>query len=312
MKRRNIFSLLLAIAMTFTLAINAFAFGETTYVVTITTDDGVTNITGSGLTFSSGTLSGSLANGSYDITIVYADGKELDEANGLTVSDTTGTITVNGANVTGSITTKDSASASSGKTSDTGTTTVTGDLQLPTVDVKVPPTASVVVNPYLMEVEDKSTDTVISTVQVVTNYTDAKLKVEATPTGTSSGITFKETSAAQNEGDSEAEQKEIFLFLQVGAATAADGTGFTAKAVGDYSSSDKTLSLVKTSGSSAAEVVLDAASKTTPNYCAFKLIGNTNSLVKDAWTSEDTVSVSIAFTFTAQPNLPAGAANNGG
>lgn len=113
------------------------------------------------------------------------------------------------------------------------TTTITGTYQAITIDVTVPETGTVVVNPYGLPVSfTKSDDTEVKiTGQQITtapmairNNTDLDLTVSVTVTGTAKGsLKFSTTSNAE----STTAANNAFVYLQAQPLTIADGTTLT-------------------------------------------------------------------------------------
>lgn len=114
-------------------------------------------------------------------------------------------------------------------------TTITGAYQDIVIDVTVPETGTVVINPYGLPVEyTKSDDTVkkITGQQITTapmaimNNTDLDLDVSVTVTGTAQGsLKFSATTNV----DSTTAANNAFVYLQAQPLTIADGTTITSK-----------------------------------------------------------------------------------
>lgn len=116
-------------------------------------------------------------------------------------------------------------------------TTITGAYQDIDIDVTVPATGTVVVNPYGLPVEYTKSDSTVKKItgqQITTapmaimNNTDLDLDVSVTVTGTAQGsLKFSTTSNA----DSTTPANNAFVYLQAQPLTIADGTtGMTNKA----------------------------------------------------------------------------------
>lgn len=128
------------------------------------------------------------------------------------------------------------------------TTTITGAYQDVIIDVTVPETGTVVINPYGLPIEyTKSDDTVakITGQQITTapmaimNNTDLDLSVSVTVTGTAQGsLKFSPTSNAE----STTAANNAFVYLQASQLTIAnDATGMTSKADDSETLSDAVI-----------------------------------------------------------------------
>lgn len=190
---------------------------------------------------------------------------------------------------------------------------VEGTIQLPTVNVVLPTAASMILNPYELEVKlNKNdatgvTDQIISPVMMVKNLSNIGIQVGVTAQGTlgRGEATFKSTTAAASTN------KEVFVYamFQIGddTMTDADFTAPTTPADGDriVVLSDTAKPVTKlaptdTAVKSGGDLnVLAATSGKTPaanGVLGFKFFGDASKTA--AWTDKDTVGATLVFTFT--------------
>lgn len=193
------------------------------------------------------------------------------------------------------------AFAGSTTTTPTNATEFTGSTEAPTVSVTVPASATFVVNPYKMSVQnaagDDVTDQVVAATQYVTNLSDVPLTVDVTVTGTTEGNAAFATSSTQ--GSRAPTTNSVFLYAEFGAATANDGSADPTWGTA-YSTTATNQVLVGARATSKKGVAkLAATDGSAANYLAYKLAGDAASAPTTAWTDADKVKVSVAFTFTA-------------
>lgn len=165
---------------------------------------------------------------------------------------------------------------------------VTGKTNTANIKITVPTTGSIVLNPYGLSYTDEvvttaSTAQVISAVQAIKNESELPVKVSTSVTGTIEGATFATaTAVAENE-------KKVFLEFGVEKiANVADG----AKPV-LTSPTKKTLS---TAAVNFDPITLDEKTGAKPSL-AFGFTGDASKNPTNAWTADDIVGATIAFTF---------------
>ena len=188
-----------------------------------------------------------------------------------------------------------------------GNVDITGETKVPTIKITVPTEGKVLVNPYQMkytegegDAKDK-TDSIISTDYYIVNDSDVPVKVNATVTGkieTGSGAIF---SAAALKGTEVT--KSVFMYLEIG-TTSATGTAATYETAFDAKSTKQIVVGAK-AVTKAGTVTMDEKGGAAP--CAsYKFFGSVASAPAKAWTSDDSVSVDVVFTFTPQIAVVAG------
>lgn len=182
---------------------------------------------------------------------------------------------------------------------------VTGNTLMPTIKLKVPTAAGVVLNPYGMKIKETSgawgldstgtvQDKVVSAISNIENLSDVGISVGVTATGTvSAGVTFAKTDTLPENKD-----KQVFVKLQLLQAndTTSDADAF-ATPTGE-------IILATTAAKLATPIVLAASSDGTSaannGVLAFRFTGDVSATPAIAWTNKDTVGATIAFTFTPQ------------
>jgi hypothetical protein len=217
-------------------------------------------------------------------------------------------------------------------TKDANSTTVTGTYQETTIDVTVPTTGTVTINPYGLDVEVTKSDEktavkfsgqqILSAPMYIANNSKYDLTVDASiTTKMNGGVTLAESTLA----DSKSTDKSAYVYFQMVAIDDA-ATKSAAKdvndAVIDACSKDATwedadeivLDSTKTvaTTSDKGEITLKAA--TTPasgsgdsavaatyakgSVAVFRLAGDCIKTPATAWAAKDGFTATIAFTFT--------------
>lgn len=179
------------------------------------------------------------------------------------------------------------------------TTEVAGTTKVPTVNVTIPTSAAITVNPYKMSVDvsadqdgsDMKNDQIISPVQYVKNESDVAIALDVSITGKVEGEAVFATAPVTDK----ILTKSAFVYFEIKAATAEDGTGDPTWATAyDSKATDQVLLAAK------AVVKKDVAKlgkgDETPTYAAFRLNGNVADKSTKPWASTDKVSATIAFT----------------
>lgn len=211
----------------------------------------------------------------------------------------------------------DSATAAEG-TEITGSSTV----NLPTIQITVPTTADIIINPYQMTYKDDDTgieasSQIISAEQKIESLSDVAVAVnvkELTTTNVTDGITIE--SAALT---SKIVAKSAFLYLEVVNANA-DGTytfadtynksAATQVIIPNSEATDSKGKEIAKASKDSIVVLAAAADENTPSTAAFKINGNvvanpvktdgTGEEVGDPWTASDSIGISFKFTFSPQ------------
>ncbi len=191
-----------------------------------------------------------------------------------------------------------------------GTVKVDGSIQMPTINVVLPTVASMVLNPYGMDVTlvkggTPVQDQVVSTLMQVKNLSDINIKVEAKVLGTvgKGDVTFATASVA---GDTSAKKAYIYGVFEVGDATDTfDGsesatvtlsttdTAVTGFADTDVAGNTNTLAASTDKKNPAAGGVLN-----------FQFFGDTSD--RTDWNDKDTLGATVTFKF-----IPVGNAGGG-
>ncbi len=189
------------------------------------------------------------------------------------------------------------------------------------IRVEIEPAYNVQINPYHIAVKPFGAETddavsheaVIHQPCLITSKTGLPLEVKAAVTATPrGGIRLLESSAA----GAPQEEKNLFLFFEMQTVSDQDMTGAVWTAPGGYtgptdfdpdgdgvvdSGVERAVTALREGEDVPAGIVIPGASESAPNYAAFR-IGGDASLPEDIeqWTAEDSVSISIVFTFTSQ------------
>ena len=191
--------------------------------------------------------------------------------------------------------------AANTETSLTQNTEVTGSTEAPTIKITVPATNTVIVNPYKMTVQnaagDDVTDQIVSATKYIKNESDVALKVSAEVTGKPAGALTLATASTQG-GTRAVTTNSVFMSFEIGAATAEDGTGDPTWAANGYDSKLASQILVSAKAVKKADMLTLGVGETTATYAGYRLTGDAADTPTNAWTENDKVDVSIAFTFT--------------
>lgn len=203
-------------------------------------------------------------------------------------------------------------------------TEYTIDTKTPNVQVTVPSSGAVKLNPYQIKIKDVSalaigngendgeTGSVLAAKTFITNKSDVPVKMSITVTGSiPQGSAAKFATGPVSETE---QNRAVFMFVDVGAvADAADASALstaTATALCDvtydstklYNASTKTGSqgVVKTGDLKLVDILTIPVPGTgkVANYVPIQIGGNCATTPKDAWTAADTVGVTMTFSFT--------------
>lgn len=185
-------------------------------------------------------------------------------------------------------------------------TKVTGSTEVPTINVTVPTTAAFVVNPYGLSLDHDNdnatpdvTDQIISDVAYLKSTTETALRVTATVTGEAKGNTKLATATTQ--GAKAPTTNSVFLYFEIGKATADDGNGDPTWGTA-YDAKATNQILVAAKATTKADVVVmdkcpDPTDADSATIAAYRLAGDAVSAPAVAWAATDTVDVTVAFTF---------------
>jgi len=158
----------------------------------------------------------------------------------------------------------------------------------PIIDVIVPATGSVIINPYRLNVKLDGVMTreqIVNPAQVLTSHSNVPVLVNATATGViSAGSEAVFVSKPPN-----AEAKEVFLYVEFQPTN--DNW------IGEYIGAPNQM-IVTADGSSKDAVMTLDAGMDSPSYGAYRLFGALSTAPDEMWSSADGIEVSVAFTFT--------------
>lgn len=206
-----------------------------------------------------------------------------------------------------------SATALAGETDLEQTTEITGTTQTPTISITVPVGGDVILNPYKMSVDvseaqdgsDVVNTQIISAPEYIKNKTDVALSISATVTGKVAGEAVFATASTQG-GTRPVTTKSAFVYLEVIDAGAGDDADATAPTTvptdADWAAYDakaaNQILLAAKAVSKANMLTVPAVADASSSFIAYRLAGDAASSPTKAWTPADTVSATIAFTFT--------------
>ncbi len=188
--------------------------------------------------------------------------------------------------------------------------TVDSDIDLPVIDVTVPTSVSLLLNPYqisyaeeieedVVEAKDQvGPSSIISVPGTITNASNVPIGVNATVSATTPTTDFTLATAPIKTAD---KTKTAFIMLTV-AETEEDlqaaMVGPEVKATSTAPTGKNQLIIGKTAITKKDMVVLDAGNKEATT-ALFTFSGNMcTTLEKGSWTSTDKVTVSLKFSFT--------------
>lgn len=186
---------------------------------------------------------------------------------------------------------------------DTYSTTITASCKVPTIKVTVPSTGQVYLNPLKLTVfinGESTSDQIISAPCCIANESDIPITVDVTVTGAvNEGSDM--TLVASSTQDSESTDKSAFIYFEMQSADTDDPNDVTWDS--EYDSSKHII--VDTSAAGQSKENILTLSAITPEgavaaggYGAFRLAGDAVETPANVWTSQDGISVEVAFTFT--------------
>lgn len=194
------------------------------------------------------------------------------------------------------------ATAAAG-TGDFPSTIITASCKLPTIRVTVPSTGNVYLNPYELTVSVNGEDTndqIISTPCCIANESNIPLKVDVNVTcevGANSDMALAGSSTKVSSSTS----KEAFIYFEMQSANTSDVNDVQWDT--EYDSSKHIVITTAEDGASKEDVLTLAAMTSDGEvaeggYASFRLTGDAVRAPTTAWTSNDNIIVTVAFTFT--------------
>lgn len=186
-----------------------------------------------------------------------------------------------------------------------------GSMSVPTINITVPDSGTVVLNPYKLSVTPQggsaTTDQIINATSHITNASNVALNVSATVTGKlptgKKDVTF--ATATTNNPAKPLTTNAIFMYFEIGPAAsdtaeASWPEGYVAKPAADQ---EVKQILVKSGATTVNNLLtlesgVNASGSAAPTYAAYRLTGDIVSAPTRAWAEDDNVSASVAFTFT--------------
>lgn len=187
-----------------------------------------------------------------------------------------------------------------------GTVKVEGSIQVPTLNVVLPTTASMVMNPYNMSVKldprdpaSAVNDQIISSTMEVKNLSNIGVQVGINVTGTTGkgDVAFAANSAAT----STAKEAYVYVAFEIGSTglDVADTNGSGNSTVVLSTTPADVTDFAPTAAAGNANTLAASADSKTPatnGVLGFKFFGDTAPVT--TWTDKDTLAATIAFTFT--------------
>lgn len=164
---------------------------------------------------------------------------------------------------------------------------------LPKVEVDIPTSAGmVIVNPYALRVDEYDSQ-IISDVQTLTNRTPVPMQVSVSVTGNTTGnAVFSDSKVSKRET-----AKKIFVYLIFQLQSDPDDI----RQVSYNADNERHLLVSKTTVKKTAFITMKAAPLPDSNYLSFQAFGNCAGSPKEEWTKDDTVGMTIAFSFKMLP-----------
>ena len=178
---------------------------------------------------------------------------------------------------------------------------VTGTTKTADIKITVPTSGSIVLNPYELNYDlpagsnpATSTDQIISAKQYIHNESDLPVKVSGTVTGTAEGAEFVAGSAA-----AVTDKKAVNLKFTIG-AVANDTAALPSTGAIELTTTAQDL----------PDTTLDKKNGTN-TYVVFGFTGDASKNPTNAWTADDIVGATIAFTFALDNSGAGGGSNTG-
>lgn len=185
--------------------------------------------------------------------------------------------------------------------------TITADTRVPIIDVSVPDSADVIINPYEMPVDigtgQKDYGQIISTPSCVSNYSDTAIQMDLAVTAHVREDSTMELVQSPTGGGGT--QKQAFIYLEF---QQTDTDRFQDVQWDSAYSASKPTHIVLREGETVFRTNLMKLPPVTPKgkvapggYAPFRLTGDAAASPTDEWTTDDGIDVRIAFTFKPLP-----------
>lgn len=185
--------------------------------------------------------------------------------------------------------------------------TITADTRIPIVEVTVPDSASVYINPYELPVDigtgRKNYGQIISTPACVSNYSDVMIQMDMSVTAhVREGSMMTLANSPTGGGGT---QKRAFIYLEF---QQTDTSQFKDVQWDSAYSAGKPTHIVLQNGVTVIRNNLMRLPPVTPKgkvapggYAPFRLTGDAATSPTEEWTTDDGIDVRIAFTFKPLP-----------
>ncbi len=181
---------------------------------------------------------------------------------------------------------------------------ITATTRLPVVEVTVPSVGNVYLNPFQLPVDvngEYTNEQVISYPLYVSSESDAPLQVDVQVTGAVKPKSDMTLASSSTKGSS-SKDKMAFVYFEMHSSRSYDPYDVEWDAAYDASKHIPVL----TGGASKTNVVTLSplgmyGEPVAGSYAAFRLTGDAIVSPASAWTSQDGIDVTIAFTFTPIP-----------
>lgn len=166
--------------------------------------------------------------------------------------------------------------------------TVTVTTEVPTINVTLPTTADITINPYKMEVEvdgEKYSSSIISPEYTITNESDCAISISATGAvvvpDTSNAVLA--TSALKGTEST----NSVFLYLETTATTGTYADKFDSKS--------PNMMALTTKSTTKEAIVTMAAGDSAATNAYYMIKGDAASTPDTPWAATDTVNVTLSF-----------------
>lgn len=195
------------------------------------------------------------------------------------------------------------------ETSRSANVRITGTTVRPTIKMALPGDSIVVSNPYRLNVKIgnfSSDEQVVFPTRYIENLSDSRISVSATVTGTVAGNTRLAAQSIQSM-ETAPTTNSVFMYFTMAAVDGPDSEPEWASCTGTEMDETGCIVIRTTAKTKNNMVVLTQAKDAdTPadsgGYAALHIGGDAVVAPRTAWTARDTVSVALAFTFTAIAN----------
>lgn len=197
------------------------------------------------------------------------------------------------------------SAAAAAQTGNIRSMVITANTRLPTIDVTVPGSAWIFLNPYKVPVlidEGETNDQIICAPCYIMSQSDVPLDVDVKVTGAvypDSDMTL----AAFSTRGSGSSRKSAFVYFEIQSADLLTG----GVEWDDAFDANKHIVITDSAAGAAKKNVLTLSATTVYGeltdgcFAAFRLTGDAVAVPSTPWTVEDGLNVEIAFTFTPVP-----------